>query len=89
MLSLAIALLVSFIATLLIVRYAHVHARFSGDSDVAGVQKFHVRPVPRIGGVGILAGLIVAATALGFSYPVVSRNILLLVACGQIGRAHV
>ncbi|AKC68303.1 MraY family glycosyltransferase [Pandoraea oxalativorans] len=82
MLSLAIALVVSFVATLLIVRYAHVHSRFSGDSDVAGVQKFHVRPVPRIGGVGILAGLLVAATALGFSYPKVSRDILLLVACG-------
>ncbi|GAB3625393.1 glycosyl transferase [Pandoraea terrae] len=82
MLSLVIAFVVSFIATLLIVRYAHVHARFSGDSDIAGVQKFHARPVPRVGGVGILLGLIVAAVALAPRYPAVARSILLLTACG-------
>lgn len=82
MLSLVIALVVSFVTTLLIVRYAHVHAHLSGDSDTAGVQKFHARPVPRIGGVGILAGLGVSAAALALTYPQVSRGILLLVVCG-------
>lgn len=82
MLSLVIALVVSFLTTLMIVRYAHVHARFSGDSDTTGVQKFHARAVPRIGGVGILLGLVAAALALTPRYPQVAHNILLLSACG-------
>ena len=34
------------------------HARFSMDSDLTGIQKFHKRPVPRIGGVALIAGLL-------------------------------
>ena len=52
MLSFALGFLVSLLVTLLIVRYAHLHEKFSTDTDLAGVQKFHVRPVPRIGGIG-------------------------------------
>ena len=37
---------------LLIVRFAHLQEGVLGDTDLAGVQKFHARPVPRIGGVG-------------------------------------
>ena len=50
MLSFALGFLVSLLVTLLIVRYAHLHEKFSIDSDLAGVQKFHARPVPRVGG---------------------------------------
>lgn len=82
MLTLAIALIVSFAVTLLIVRYAHTHARFLQDSDIRGVQKFHARPVPRIGGVGILLGLAAGAAGLQPAYPDISRDILLLAACG-------
>ncbi|WP_028202095.1 MraY family glycosyltransferase [Paraburkholderia nodosa] len=82
MLSFALGFLVSLLVTLLIVRYAHLHERFSVDSDLVGVQKFHVRPVPRIGGTGILAGLIVAAAQLHGAYPAVSGGILGIVACG-------
>ncbi|MFD1559264.1 glycosyltransferase [Paraburkholderia silviterrae] len=83
MLSFALGFLVSLLVTLLIVRYAHLHERFSVDSDLAGVQKFHVRPVPRIGGTGILVGLVVAAAQLHFAYPAVSGGILGIVACGM------
>ncbi len=68
MLNLTLALVVSFITTLLIVRYAHVHAHFSSDSDTKGVQKVHAHPVPRIGGLGIMLGLLVAATFATFNY---------------------
>lgn len=34
------------------------HARFSMDSDLNGIQKFHKRPVPRIGGLAMIAGLL-------------------------------
>jgi UDP-N-acetylmuramyl pentapeptide phosphotransferase/UDP-N-acetylglucosamine-1-phosphate transferase len=64
MLSFALGFLVSLLITLFIVRYAHLHEKFSTDTDLAGVQKFHVRPVPRIGGTGILIGLVVSALQL-------------------------
>jgi UDP-N-acetylmuramyl pentapeptide phosphotransferase/UDP-N-acetylglucosamine-1-phosphate transferase len=82
MLSFALGFLVSLLVTLLIVRYAHLHEKFSTDSDLAGVQKFHVNPVPRIGGTGILIGLAVSALQLHYSYPAVSGGILGLAACG-------
>ncbi|WP_322103400.1 glycosyltransferase [Paraburkholderia sp. J41] len=82
MLSFALGFLVSLLVTLLIVRYAHLHERFSVDSDLEGVQKFHARPVPRIGGTGILAGLLVGAVQLHGAYPAVSNGILGVIACG-------
>lgn len=83
MLSLSIAFLVSLLSTLLIIRYASKNERFAGgDTDTTGVQKFHARPVPRIGGVGILAGLIASATWLRFAHPAVAGDILLLAVCG-------
>lgn len=82
MLSLALGFIVSLLVTLLIVRYAHLHARFPVDSDLGGVQKFHARPVPRIGGVGILIGLAAATVQLHRTYPAVSDGIFGLAACG-------
>jgi UDP-N-acetylmuramyl pentapeptide phosphotransferase/UDP-N-acetylglucosamine-1-phosphate transferase len=82
MLSFAVAFVVSLLITLLVVRYAHLHAHLSGDGDLTGVQKFHARAVPRIGGVGILLGLAAAAAALSVQYPHISASILLLAACG-------
>ena len=54
------AFLSSFIATLLIIRFKHLHERFSADSDLSGPQKFHTNIVPRIGGVSIAIGLLAA-----------------------------
>lgn len=71
MLSFASGFIVSLLVTLFIVRYAHLHEKFSIDSDLAGVQKFHVRPVPRVGGIGILAGVVVAALVLSRRYPTI------------------
>lgn len=34
------------------------HGRFSLDHDLQGVQKFHLTPVPRIGGVALVVGLV-------------------------------
>ena len=50
----------SFIATLLIIRFKHLHSHLSADSDLSGPQKFHTKIVPRIGGLSIAAGLFVA-----------------------------
>lgn len=54
---LVIAFIFSFVATMLLVRTTHLHNRFSGDVDLLGVQKFHTRTVPRIGGIAIMLGL--------------------------------
>lgn len=36
------------------------HGRHSLDHDLAGVQKIHAKPVPRIGGLGLAFGLLIA-----------------------------
>lgn len=59
-----IALGISFGMTLLIVRSGKRLTQFSLDHDVSGPQKFHARPVPRVGGVGIWLGLLGATLVL-------------------------
>jgi UDP-N-acetylmuramyl pentapeptide phosphotransferase/UDP-N-acetylglucosamine-1-phosphate transferase len=54
---LLITLGVSLLASLLLVFTKHWHGRFSMD-HTAGVQKFHTKPTPRIGGVAIVAGVV-------------------------------
>ncbi len=53
------ALLVSLGMSLLLVLTQRWHGHFSMD-HTAGVQKFHTNPTPRIGGVGVAAGLVAA-----------------------------
>lgn len=53
-----LSLFASTLVTFLVVRFDHLHAHLSADNDLAGVQKFHTRPVPRVGGVGIFIGLL-------------------------------
>jgi len=53
-----IALLTSMVVAALLVATQRWHGRFTHD-HTQGVQKFHVHPTPRIGGVAILAGLAV------------------------------
>lgn len=58
MIALSVAFLVSLIVTLLVVRYEHLHAHITADHDMDGVQKFHATAVPRVGGIGVVAGLL-------------------------------
>jgi UDP-N-acetylmuramyl pentapeptide phosphotransferase/UDP-N-acetylglucosamine-1-phosphate transferase len=55
-----ISFVVSAFLTLLLVRSAKVHAHRSGDRDFSKPQKFHAVAVPRIGGLGIVLGLLAA-----------------------------
>lgn len=50
---------VSAITAAFVVASSRAHLRFTGDRAGTGPQKFHVIPVPRIGGLAILAGLVV------------------------------
>lgn len=60
------AFLISLVATTLIVRSGRIHAHHSADRDFSKPQKFHVVPVPRIGGLGVLLGLIGAAASIAW-----------------------
>lgn len=57
---LLIAFLTSFVITLLIIRFKHLHEQFSVDSDLNSPQKFHKVAVPRVGGISIALGLLSA-----------------------------
>ncbi len=48
----------------LIVRYEALHANWSSDPVRTGPQKFHATPTPRIGGLGVMAGLFASGAAL-------------------------
>jgi UDP-N-acetylmuramyl pentapeptide phosphotransferase/UDP-N-acetylglucosamine-1-phosphate transferase len=52
-----IALFVSLIGCLLIIRFQHLHKHVTGDTDLTGVQKFHTKAVPRIGGLPIFIAI--------------------------------
>ena len=54
---LILSLTLSALITLLLIRYQHLHANFSGDHQ-SGPQKFHVHQVSRIGGVSIFLSLL-------------------------------
>lgn len=53
----AIALFFSFVTTLWLVRNHRLHAHVSHDNST-GPQKFHDKPVARVGGIGIAVGLL-------------------------------
>ena len=55
---------VAWLLSWAVVRYAYLHEHASADHDLVGVQKFHSKPVPRVGGVGI-AGALAAALLWG------------------------
>lgn len=48
----------SFAACMLIVLSQKWHGSLSHDHDLDGVQKMHTTPVPRIGGIGVVVGLV-------------------------------
>ncbi|MDC7689674.1 MraY family glycosyltransferase [Vogesella indigofera] len=55
------SLLVAMVVAIAIIRSSHLHAHLSMDGDLSGPQKFHVVPTPRVGGVPVMAGLMLAA----------------------------
>ncbi len=53
-----LAMATGWIICWLVVRFPNLHGRFSTDHVDSGVQKFHAQPTPRIGGLGIAAGVL-------------------------------
>lgn len=81
LLSLTLSFAVAAVLTLLIIRSSHLHGGVSADHDLSGPQKFHARPVPRIGGVGIFAGFIAAELLLAYKFPEFRTRVALLTIC--------
>lgn len=77
---LAVSFLASLLITLWLIRSNHLHSKFSSDSDTTGIQKFHTQIVPRIGGIGILIGLLISLLVRRFENEVVGNFGLLLIA---------
>jgi UDP-N-acetylmuramyl pentapeptide phosphotransferase/UDP-N-acetylglucosamine-1-phosphate transferase len=81
MLLLVSAFVMSFLVTLCIVRGAKGLERVVGDHDLSGPQKFHARPVPRIGGAGIVLGVAAGAGVLAWSEPSAGAWSAIFLAC--------
>ena len=77
---LVLSFLISLLVTLWIVRYSYLHVRFTADSDLSGVQKFHTVAVPRVGGIGIFLGVLLALSMRYFQSAEVGIFGLLLIA---------
>ncbi len=58
MLNLLVSFFVAAAVTLLVIHSSRSHSHLSADADLSGPQKFHAKPVPRIGGVGMFTGLL-------------------------------
>ena len=81
--ALILSFLTSLVVTLLVVRSAASHERLSADFNITGPQKFHSRPVPRIGGIGMLAAVLASGCFLQWNSLESAPALWLLVACGM------
>jgi UDP-N-acetylmuramyl pentapeptide phosphotransferase/UDP-N-acetylglucosamine-1-phosphate transferase len=79
--------LISFCVALFFVRQSSNGVTWGTDSDFDGPQKFHRRPVPRMGGAGIFAAVGVCSIAASWFSPV-REQMVLLVACGVPALAY-
>ena len=81
MITLIVSFALAVCATLLLVRSAERHAHLSNDHDFSGPQKFHSTPVPRIGGLGIVVGILGSEAVLAFSDASTARLFGYLLLC--------
>lgn len=73
--------LIGLLATLAIMRLSIRYSHLSSDHDLQGPQKFHSRPVPRIGGIGVMVAIVAGAVLAQLSRSPVAGHLWLLVAC--------
>lgn len=71
----------ALVITLLLVRSAHLHGALSADFDRSGPQKFHSEPVPRVGGIGIFTGFLIATGLLAWRQREFMEPVLWLALC--------
>ena len=81
LLMLAMSGIVSCLGCYLLIRYRHLHLHLSQDPVGSGPQKFHAVAAPRIGGIALLVGLLIANLVLFVTqkqFPVENFGFMLL-----------
>lgn len=78
-----ISFIAAAIVTLLVIKLARIHGA-ALDSDLAGVQKVHMRAVPRIGGISIFFAAIFGGMVAMWRAPSIGQGIVLLLSCATI-----
>jgi len=78
-----VSFLCSLILTIAVIRSSARHSRLSADHDLGGPQKFHSRPVPRIGGFGIFVALVVATAFAHLQLPHIGPPLWMLLIAGS------
>ncbi len=73
--------LVGLLATLFVMRSSMRHGHLSADNDLGGPQKFHARPVPRVGGAGVMVAIVAGVAIAQLSESPDARSLWLLIAC--------
>ncbi len=64
-----VAMIASFLISALIVCSRKWHGKYSLDHELDGIQKFHIAPVPRVGGVAVILGIFCALLFFAIFYP--------------------
>ncbi|HPG79363.1 MAG TPA: glycosyltransferase, partial [Piscinibacter sp.] len=77
------AFAVSLGCTLLLVRHSKFAAHRFHDHDLSGPQKFHATPVPRVGGIGIFAGITAGMLVIWWRQPQFAGAAFLLLLCAM------
>eukprot|EP01037_Dinobryon_pediforme_P022578 gene22578-23781_t len=70
-----IAAITSFCASIFIVYSQAWHGKYSLDNDFSGVQKIHTIAVPRVGGIAMVIGIVVAMCMLFFADQVFKKAV--------------
>lgn len=78
MLSFGVALLVSLLVSLGILRMTYFTQRFGMDADVADRRRVHARPVPRIGGLAVIVAVALGTPVILLKNATTGSAILLL-----------
>jgi len=78
-----LAFFASAVTTVFVIASAHRHRKWSADDDLSGPQKMHGVAVPRVGGIGLAAGIVAGALALSVLEPTQLRPIMLMLLCGS------
>ena len=81
MLHFLVALVTALLSTLWVIRATRAQGHRTHDHDVSGPQKIHALPVARVGGIGIVLGLVAGALALWLPHPHTAQLLSTLLLC--------
>lgn len=81
MFSFTLALAVSLLVSLVVLRLVRWHARYTIDPRTSEARKLHASAVPRIGGVGVYLAVLIGAIGIWLKDPGNGAHILVLVGC--------